>query len=297
MKKKIWLFLMLICLLIVGSMTVSAATFSLSQTRVTLNIGDSAELSVVGSDEPVKWASYNVNIATVDQSGKVTAVRKGSTTVSARIGLTYKKCTITVVEASTKVNKTSATIYAGGTSTQTVQLRATVKGTSKEVTWTSLNPAVATVDEKGKVTSVSAGQAVILVSANGKSDACVIKVIDSSISLDMDTMQLGTKGNGSSIKLTPTVVGTSKSVKWTTSDKTVATVSGGKVTGKNTGTAVITATAKVCPQPVKLRLSKMPFPSAKKRFSCIQARPSRFAPMPQARKLLHGKVLTTMSLP
>lgn len=80
---------MLICLLIVGSMTVSAATFSLNQTKVTLNIGDSAELSVVGSDEPVKWASYNVNIATVDQSGKVTAVRKGSTTVSARIGLTY----------------------------------------------------------------------------------------------------------------------------------------------------------------------------------------------------------------
>ena len=59
----------------------------------------------------------------------------------------------------------------------------------------------------------------------------------------MDTMQLGTKGNGSAIKLTPTIVGTGKSVKWTTSDKTVATVSGGRVTGKNTGTAIITATA------------------------------------------------------
>lgn len=90
MKKKIWLLCTLICLLFVGSMTVSAATFSLSQTRVTLNIGDSAELSVVGSEELAKWASYNVNIATVDQSGKVTAVRKGSTTISARIGLTYK---------------------------------------------------------------------------------------------------------------------------------------------------------------------------------------------------------------
>lgn len=243
MKKKIWLLCTLICLLFVGSMTVSAATFSLSQTRVTLNIGDSAELSVVGSEELAKWASYNVNIATVDQSGKVTAVRKGSTTISARIGLTYKKCTVTVVDSSIKVNKPTAVIYTGGTSTQTVQLRATVKGASKAVTWTSLNPAVATVDEKGKVTSVSAGQAVIMATANGKTDTCVVKVLKNSISLNMDTMQLGTKGNGSAIKLTPTIVGTGKSVKWTTSDKTVATVSGGRVTGKNTGTAIITATA------------------------------------------------------
>ena len=243
MKKKIWLLCTLICLLFVGSMTVSAATFSLSQTRVTLNIGDSAELSVVGSEELAKWASYNVNIATVDQSGKVTAVRKGSTTISARIGLTYKKCTVTVVDSSIKVNKPTAVIYTGGTSTQTVQLRATVKGASKAVTWTSLNPAVATVDEKGKVTSVSDGQAVIMATANGKTDTCVVKVLKNSISLDMDTMQLGTKGNGSAIKLTPTIVGTGKSVKWTTSDKTVATVSGGRVTGKNTGTAIITATA------------------------------------------------------
>lgn len=243
MKKKIWLLCTLICLLFVGSMTVSAATFSLSQTRVTLNIGDSAELSVVGSEELAKWASYNVNIATVDQSGKVTAVRKGSTTISARIGLTYKKCTVKVVDSSIKVNKPTAVIYTGGTSTQTVQLRATVKGASKAVTWTSLNPAVATVDEKGKVTSVSAGQAVIMATANGKTDTCVVKVLKNSISLNMDTMQLGTKGNGSAIKLTPTIVGTGKSVKWTTSDKTVATVSGGRVTGKNTGTAIITATA------------------------------------------------------
>lgn len=243
MKKKIWVLGMLICFMIAGSMTVSAATFSLSQTKLTLNTGDSADLSVVGSEVPAKWTSYQVNIATVDSNGKVTAVQKGTTTISARIGLTYKKCKVTVVDCNTSVNKKTATIYNGGTSVQTVKLGATVKGASGKVTWTSLNPAVATVDEKGKVTSVSAGQAVIMASANGKSDACVVKVLDSSISLDMDTMQLGTRGNGSTVKLTPTVVGTSKTVKWTTSDKTVATVSGGKVTGRNTGTATITATA------------------------------------------------------
>ena len=55
---------------------------------------------------------------------------------------------------------------------------------------------------------------------------------------------LSTKGSGSSIKLKADVVGSSKKVKWTTSNKAVATVNGsGVVKGKSTGEAVITATA------------------------------------------------------
>lgn len=56
-------------------------------------------------------------------------------------------------------------------------------------------------------------------------------------------MQLSTKGNGSSMKLTASVVGTKKNVTWTTSDKNIAVVKGGKVTGKGNGTTTITATA------------------------------------------------------
>lgn len=243
MKKRGILVLTFLFILLFGSMTALADPFSLSQTKLVLNVGDSRELTVSDSEKTPSWTSYNVNVAKVDPNGNVTAVRKGSTTITARIGLTYKKCTVSVVEPSIKLNKTRATIYCGGTSAQNVQLKATVSGASKEVQWQSLNPAVALVDEKGRVTSVKAGGAVILATANGKSAACVVTVKENSILLDMDSMQLSTKGKGSSIKLTPTIVGTGKSVKWTTSDKTVATVAGGKVTGKNTGTAVITATA------------------------------------------------------
>lgn len=244
MKKQISILLTTMILsLLFGSMTVYAAGFSISESKATLNIGDSIDLDVTGTDKAPKWTSYNVNIATVNQDGEVTAVRKGKTTISARIGLTYKKCTVTVVDSSIKLNKSAATIYTGGTSTNNIQLKATVKGANKAVVWTSDNEKVATVDNTGKVTSVSAGSAVITAKANGMTASCVITVLDSDITLNMDTMLLSTKGNGSSIKLVPTITGSKKTVKWTTSDKTIATVSGGKVTGKKTGTAVITAEA------------------------------------------------------
>ena len=229
--------------LFVGTMTVYASDMAISKTKITINVGDTYDLDITGTEKIPRWTSWNVNTVKVNQNGEITALRTGKTTVSARVGLSVKKCTVTVVGSSVKLNKSKATIYAGGTSTKTVQLKATVKGASKTVEWTSDNPEVATVDNKGKVTSVSAGQATITAKANDKVATCVVTVKDSSISLNMDTMQLSTKGNGSSIKLTPTIIGSSKSVKWTTSNKKIAVVSGGKVTGKGTGTAIITATA------------------------------------------------------
>lgn len=244
MRKKIHIaiFVMLLSLF-VGTATVYASDMAISKTKITVNVGDTYDLDITGTEKIPRWTSWNVNTVKVNQDGEVTALRTGKTTVSARVGLSVKKCTVTVVGSSVKLNKSKATIYAGGTSTKTVQLKATVKGASKAVEWTSDNPEVATVDSKGKVTSVSAGKAIITAKANDKTASCEVTVKDSSISLNMNTMQLSTKGNGSSIKLTPTIVGSKKSVKWTTSNKKVAVVSGGKVTGKGTGTATITATA------------------------------------------------------
>lgn len=230
--------------LLLGTMPAQAADgVIISQTKATVNIGDTLDLTVAGTDKIPTWTSYNANIAKVDKFGEVTALRKGKTTIRARAGSIYKTCVVTVVDSSIKLNKKNATIYHGGTSTSTVQLKATVKGASKAVTWESLNPDVAVVDTKGKVTSVSEGTATVVASANSKSASCTITVKESSISLNMENLHVSTKGTGSSIKITPTVVGSKKTVKWATSDKTVATVSGGRVTGKKTGTATITATA------------------------------------------------------
>ena len=83
---------------------------------------------------------------------------------------------------------------------------------------------------RGVVTSAKkAGIAVITAEANGMKASCRVTVLESRISLNINEMKLSTKGTGSSIKLVPTIVGAKKSVTWTSSDSTIATVKGGKV--------------------------------------------------------------------
>ena len=244
MKRKVRLFLLLLCVFIMAwGMTANAEDFSISQKTAVMNIGDRLELKVSDTDKKPVWISYNENIAKVDQNGTVTAFRAGKTTIKARSGFQTKTCTVKVVNSSIKLNKTTATIYHGGTSVNTLQLKATIKGATKDIVWKSSDTNVATVDAKGKVTSVSEGTATITATANGKSASCIVTVKESNIALNMDTMQLSNKGTGSSMKLTPSIVGSKKTVKWVSSDKTVAAVSNGKVTGKKSGTATITATA------------------------------------------------------
>ena len=69
-----------------------------------------------------------------------------------------------------KLNKNKASIVAG----KKITLKATVKGTSDKVTWTSSNRKIATVDSKGKVTVKSAGRVTITAAVAGKKANCVI---------------------------------------------------------------------------------------------------------------------------
>lgn len=233
----------IIILLLLCEKKVNASDFFLSQIRVIMNVGETIDLDVIGTEQKEKWSSYNENIATVTEQGVVKAVRKGKTTIAVRVGLMIRKCIVSVVDADIKLNKKSASIYSGGTSTNTIQLKAMVKGAQKAVAWKSSDESVAIVDANGKVTSVAPGIVIITAMANGKEDNCVITVKESSIILDTDSLQLGVKGQGSSIKLKTFVTGSSNKIKWTTSNKKVAVVSDGKVTGKSSGTAIITATA------------------------------------------------------
>ena len=74
-------------------------TFTLSQTELTLVVGESEELTVTTDvSGSVEWATSNSAVASVDQ-GVVTALSAGVATVTASIGTDYKaQCTVTVEE-------------------------------------------------------------------------------------------------------------------------------------------------------------------------------------------------------
>ena len=124
-------------------------------------------------------------IATVDQSGNVTAVGAGTTTIHAVATSNqdiYATCQVTAVAATIAVtgislNKTSLSLTEGASE----KLLATVSpsnATNKSVTWSSSDDSVATVDASGNVTAVKAGDATITVRTTdgGKTASCSVNV-------------------------------------------------------------------------------------------------------------------------
>ena len=70
---------------------------TLDQTEANLFVGDSLTLKATASGE-VSWSSSNTGVATVSDSGVVTAISKGSATIKATCGKAEATCVITVNE-------------------------------------------------------------------------------------------------------------------------------------------------------------------------------------------------------
>ena len=151
-------------------------------------------------------------------------------------------------ETALSLTKTKLTLYKGGKK----KLKAVgKKGTAK---WTSSKKSVATVSKWGTVTAKAAGKTTITITCGEEKASCVVTVKNPSTTLKVKTLSLE---EGKKTKLTVTVKGASKEVKWTSSKKKVATVaSDGTVTAKAAGTATITAEANGVKASCKLTVTK-----------------------------------------
>lgn len=157
------------------------------------------------------------------------------------------------VRTSLNVDTSTLTLYVGESATRTATTKAQW---DYQITYTSSNPAVATVDQNGKVTAVSEGEAVITVSmdetikswyaAKTLSYSVVVKELKivTGITLDKPTMEMGVGNTG---QLTATLApddATDKTVTWSSDKPAIASVDAtGKVTAVAVGTATITAKA------------------------------------------------------
>ena len=146
------------------------------------------------------------------------------------------------------VSKSSVSILEGNSETVTAKVTPD-NATNKTVTWTSSNPTVATV-AGGKITGVSVGTATITAkTSNGLTATVSVKVSENPNIIKPTGVTISpttaTVEAGKETTLTATVTpsnATNKEVTWTSSNTSVATVSGGKVKGVAEGTTVITAT-------------------------------------------------------
>ena len=211
-------------------------------------------------DRTVTWASSDTKVATVDGNGTVTAVGKGSAIITARVGNHSDSCTVTVDAPLKQIIPENESIEVDKNKTASIEYTLDPEDTTSDttVTFTSSDPAVATVDENGTVTGVAAGKATITLTGADNVTATVTVTVNE---IPIDAVVLdkyeAIVEKGQTTELTATVQPDSttdedKTIKWSSSDETVATVStaqtdnGAAVTVTATdkgGTAVVTAEA------------------------------------------------------
>jgi hypothetical protein len=170
-------------------LAVPVAAVTVSPTTASVLSGQTVQLTATPRDangtplsgRVVTWTSVNPAIATVSAAGLVTGVAAGPATITATSEGKSGTAAVTVSNvpvASVVVSPTAANVSVGGT----VQLSATPTDaagavlTGRVVTWTSVNPAIATVSAAGLVTGVAAGSATITATSEGKSGTAAVNV-------------------------------------------------------------------------------------------------------------------------
>ena len=232
-------------------------SISLNKTSMSLNKGGSETLTVSRSPSSVSyptitWTSSNTGVATVDSNGKVTAVGNGSATITAKTtdGRNLSKtCTVTVTTPVTGVTVSPATLTlnVGGTYTLSKTISPS-DASNKNVTWSTNNTGVATVDSSGKVTAVAKGTCTITCTSSAdstKKGTCAVTVNQQatgiSISPTSVTLEVG-QTTSVSASVSPSNAN-NRNYTLSSNNTAVATVSNEVITAIAPGTTTITATS------------------------------------------------------
>ena len=246
------------CQVLVNPKVIEVTGIVLDKMEISLTEGETYTLAATVSpsnatDKTVTWSSSSTSVTTVSSSGVVTAVKAGTATITAKAGSKTATCKVTVAAKVIEVtgitlDKTSLSMTEGETCT----LAATVSpsnATDKTITWSSSNTSVATVSSSGVVTAVKAGTATITAKAGTKTATCKVtvaaKVIEvTGITLNKISLSM-TEGDTYTLAATVSPSNaTDKTVIWSSSNTSVATVSSsGVVTAVKAGTATITTKA------------------------------------------------------
>ena len=228
----------------------------LNKTSIKLNAKGT---STITANQEVTYESKNTKVATVDKTGKVTGVGKGTTTivVTSKDKTKKKEVSVEVIvpitKLTTKVKNIELILEAGKAKpSQQIEIVSIEPSNAdkNDIKWSSSNTKVATIDAKGKLTAVGKGEAIIKASYGTNALATVI--------VKIDTRVTSVKTNPTSITLrltnpkeaTPKAEvtysdGTKDSnVQWSSSNTKVVKVDQtGKITAVGEGTTAVVATS------------------------------------------------------
>ena len=271
--------------------------------------GESATAETAAQDEKIAkaaekltlaWTSSDESVATVDETGTVTAVAAGEAKITAAVKDTEMQdvCVITV-KVSAKELKVPDTLEVKLNDTDETAIEAKCEpedASNISFDFASSDEEVATVDKDGKVKVLKAGECDITTTLMQDGEKVTEKTTHvkafyevESITLDSNEGKL-TVGNSHTIKATiaPEEVAAETTIEWSSSNEKVATVdSNGKVTAVSSGNATITATAGeesanyevTVEQPKKVTTSNKTYKSSGSSNSAAAVTPTNPAPV------------------
>ncbi len=139
----------------------------MNKSKVTLLVSQSVQLSVKGEKAKIRWSSSNKKVAKVSSKGKVTGKKVGTATIKAKAGQKTYTCKVTVKAG---LNKKNVDLKIGEQTT--VKLCG-----SKIKNVKSSNQNVATIDKKGVIKAVGAGESTLTITGkNRKKYKCKVRV-------------------------------------------------------------------------------------------------------------------------
>ena len=155
---------------------------SINMSSLSLKVGESATLTTTiapanATNKGVTWTTSMSSVATVTSDGVVTAKAAGTAVITAKTedGGKTATCNVTVTytpdpggEVSVTqvtISPTSVNMTVGDTKQFSVKIDP-ANATNQEVSWSSSDPSVASIDSKGLVTAKAEGKATITVTAN-----------------------------------------------------------------------------------------------------------------------------------
>lgn len=247
--------------------SVKVSKISVPELEKEISVGDEKQLVAVISPENatnknVTWNSSDKSIAEVSSTGKLTVKKVGKVdiTVSATDGsgvkaiyhLTIPEKTVTVPTTNIDIVGMKNDLAVG----DSVQLEAIVKptnATNKNVLWSSSNTSVATITNTGLLRIVGTGEVTITCRSqdgfSGQTMTFTINKTDHNIKITKISLSGIPQYTyvGDTYKIIPTITpenATNKSVTWSSSDESIATIDkNGNFKALKAGTVKITCKA------------------------------------------------------
>ena len=235
--------------------TIAVTGVTLNKSTLTLDRGTTVTLTAAvaptnATDKTVLWDTSDSSIATVDAHGIVKALKKGTALITATAGGKTATCVVTVAVPSTKVKLNTKTVYMVKGKSLKVKATMTPSDTTDTLAVSNTKNTVATASLKKNIITIKAkkaGKTIITVkTTSGKYYKCTVNVVSKgkkSTKIKLNKKNLSIQ-KGASYDLVPTLTKktSTDTIKWSSSNKKVATVDAyGTVTGKKGGIVTITA--------------------------------------------------------